>query len=421
MAVEFFDKIEESVLNPMKSGIAATLAPLNKYFRTIKVRTEVIGELDAKNNPIDGNGGRWIGERGDGLWVPDNKEMLSKYGIDGIRYKDGQPDFSAVRKGDLVRIKGFSVNRAQNFAKADAAYAKANGLTPEAVKAMRKNDGYTWHENPDFTMELVPREVHEAATHRGGISVLKEMTERLTKQAEETTFKQKAVVANDIALKSGLNAMALTAAVSTIDNVVKVVKGEETAQEALIDIGKDTGVAGAVGYGTTFISSVAASAMKESSHALIRTLGNLGNGCVPAAVVSFGVSIFDDAVSLAKGELDGKQFAENIGGDAASVAGGVIGGALAGAALGSVVPGAGTAAGFAVGLVGGMVGTALASAAYASAIETAKEYAPLLADKAQEAADSVVKLVKTEIPDKLHEVKLAFRQLADENNLPLRV
>jgi len=137
--------------------------------------------------PIEGHNGHWEGERGNSKWVPDddhaptryNPDQLSwrrikeNYGIDGVEYKDGQPDFSGIAKAE-VKIKDFSDDRPSNFAQADEQLALQRGCTPAEVKKWRQEHGYTWHECRDCeTLQKVPREVHNNADHSGGVSEYK--------------------------------------------------------------------------------------------------------------------------------------------------------------------------------------------------------------------------------------------------------
>ncbi|WP_301098932.1 HNH endonuclease [Otariodibacter sp.] len=145
--------------------------------------------------------GRWTGEKGDSVWIPDRDyrpeykskysrenpdnltwgEILDKYGIEGIEFKDGYPDFGPISKID-VEIDGFSSDRLKNFAKADEKTAEqwtkegkdGKVWTAEDVKNWRKENNYTWHECEDCkTMQLVPTEVHNNIPHSGGISEIK--------------------------------------------------------------------------------------------------------------------------------------------------------------------------------------------------------------------------------------------------------
>ncbi len=131
--------------------------------------------------------GEWTSERGDSKWCPDrgyipqktNPEgkswgvILKEYGIDGIEYKNGEPDFSCISKG-TVEIRGFCEDRADNFDKADIEQAKRCGCSPEEIKKWRKENGYTWHECKDMkTMQIVPSVIHNNMSHSGGISEVK--------------------------------------------------------------------------------------------------------------------------------------------------------------------------------------------------------------------------------------------------------
>jgi hypothetical protein len=156
--------------------------PISEYDKPLAVIFE-----NMKNCPIDGNNGHWDGERGNSNWYPDPdfipgkandegktwKEILGKYGIDHIPFKDGDPDFSEICKG-TVEIEPFSDSRTDNFDKADIELAKQKECTPEEVAKWRKENGYTWHECKDMkTMQKVPSDVHNNIPHSGGISEAK--------------------------------------------------------------------------------------------------------------------------------------------------------------------------------------------------------------------------------------------------------
>ncbi|MGX3067258.1 HNH endonuclease [Ursidibacter arcticus] len=144
--------------------------------------------------------GEWAGEVGNSEWKPDSEikpdpenkkggnpdnltweEILDKYGIDGIEYKDGYPDFSSVSVGE-VTIEPFTESRDKNFRQADEKLAEqwtkegkdGKEWTARDVAEWRKENGYTWHEHQDCkTMQLVPKEIHNNTPHSGGISEIK--------------------------------------------------------------------------------------------------------------------------------------------------------------------------------------------------------------------------------------------------------
>ena len=135
------------------------------------------------------NGGNWTDKPGDSEWkpspeeIPNNPltnpehktwaEILEKYGIDSIPFKDGAPDFSEVSKG-TVEIDDFTDDRPSNFSQADEKLAEQKGCTPEEVAQWRKDNKYTWHECKDCkTLQKVPTEIHGNVPHSGGISEYK--------------------------------------------------------------------------------------------------------------------------------------------------------------------------------------------------------------------------------------------------------
>jgi len=175
------NRFADSPLGKMSEGKVFD-KPMSEYDKPLGAIRENI-----KNCPLEGSNGQWNGERGDSTWYPDrdsmpgkcnpeNKtwgEILDKYRIDGITFKDGEPDFSEISKG-TVEIEPFSTERTDNFDKADIELAKQKGCTPEEVAKWRKENGYTWHECKDMrTMQKVPSEVHSNIPHSGGISEAK--------------------------------------------------------------------------------------------------------------------------------------------------------------------------------------------------------------------------------------------------------
>ncbi len=175
------DKADMGLLEKSNEDIATELEEAKEtYYEILEIEPVLTNEY--KHCPVEN--GEWSGERGNSTWVPDPEyipqkgnpegktwqEILEKNGIEGIEFKDGEPDFSEISKGD-VKIEPFSENRSDNFDKADIELAKQKGCTPEEVAKWRKENDYTWHECKDMeTMQKVPCEVHNNIPHSGGIS-----------------------------------------------------------------------------------------------------------------------------------------------------------------------------------------------------------------------------------------------------------
>lgn len=216
---------------------------------------------------------------------------------------------------------------------------------------------------------------------------------------------------NSEGLNSGKQAAMMTFAVSTVDNVSKIIDGEIEIDEAVANIVTETGTSAVIGYGTGLAEGAVRTVITNSSNELI---SKVGNTCLPAAVVSFGVESYEDVAAFARGEIDGGVLAYNLGENAAGIAGSFVGGA-AGGAIGSV---AGTVGSFAGSVVGGTIGCALAVEAYQTAVELGAEGAEIIADKAQEFATNVIDTVSEVVPDALNDVKVAFSEFTANVKLP---
>ena len=176
-----------------RSELSKLAQSMDKLTDEKDIDKPIAKELDeVKGCPIEGNGGHWEGERGNSKWFPNRDEIpknpltnpdgltwgqiLDKYGIDGIEFKNGEPDFSPVAKG-TVEIDHFTDNRygkEGNFDQACERLAEQRGCTKEEVKVWMKENKYTWHERSDCkTMDKVPTEIHGNIRHSGGISEAK--------------------------------------------------------------------------------------------------------------------------------------------------------------------------------------------------------------------------------------------------------
>lgn len=133
----------------------------------------------------DSDRGEWEGERGESKFIPNDqeiKDILKKYGLDGITYKDGIPDFSEVSEATVI-IDNMTENRAENFKQCDEKCAEQwnkeardgrTDWTARDVAQWRKENGYSWHERNDMkTCDLVPTKINDYFGHLGGVAECK--------------------------------------------------------------------------------------------------------------------------------------------------------------------------------------------------------------------------------------------------------
>lgn len=151
--------------------------------------------------PKEGVKGTWEGEKGESkfkpnLELPENAKLAEKmkeYGIDGIEYKNAEPDFSNCSEA-TVKIDNMTEHRPDyfddegnrrdgNFTQAEKKLADQfnaeakdgkTDWTHQEVEKYRKNNNLSWHERCDKkTMDLVPSEIHSKFGHLGGCAECK--------------------------------------------------------------------------------------------------------------------------------------------------------------------------------------------------------------------------------------------------------
>lgn len=152
--------------------------------------------LERTSSDVNPMLGSYTGERGESKYIPSRRtvagikviEILKEYGLDGIDYRNAEPDFEVCSEAD-VKIKRMTSNRENyadengiprlgNFKQADIECAKKwnaekrdnkTDWTGREVEEYRKKHKLTWHEKCDTeTMVLVRTEINDFFKHSGG-------------------------------------------------------------------------------------------------------------------------------------------------------------------------------------------------------------------------------------------------------------
>ena len=133
---------------------------------------------DERINQTPVNNGSWTGDRGESKFISELDEVndvLKKYDIDGIEYKDGIPDFSPVSEGEVIH-PDMSIDRNKNFRVADELLAEQLGVSRKEITKLRKQGKFTWHELNDMkTMQLIPSILNSKFGHLGGVAEVKKL------------------------------------------------------------------------------------------------------------------------------------------------------------------------------------------------------------------------------------------------------
>ena len=133
---------------------------------------------DERINQTPVNNGSWTGDRGESKFISELDEVndvLKKYDIDGIEYKDGIPDFSPVSEGEVIH-PDMSIDRNKNFRVADELLAEQLGVSRKEITKLRKQGKFTWHELNDMkTMQLILSILNSKFGHLGGVVEVKKL------------------------------------------------------------------------------------------------------------------------------------------------------------------------------------------------------------------------------------------------------
>ena len=124
----------------------------------------------------DSSLGTWTGKRGESTFIPSDpklREILqTQYGVDGVTYTNGVPDFSSFSVGtvEIFNMHGGPNGRNTNFSMAYEQLSLQTGKSVTELKEMVKTNKLTWHEcNNMITMQLVPTRINSYFGHTGGV------------------------------------------------------------------------------------------------------------------------------------------------------------------------------------------------------------------------------------------------------------
>lgn len=168
-------------------------------------------------------------------------------------------------------------------------------------------------------------------------------------------------ISNRAGFEGAKNSAAICGGISAVQNFVSVVKGDKSADEAVLDTALDTGKAAAMGYATNYIGSALTGIMKNAPS---KTLQAITKSNLPSVVAVSVLEVGKTLAKYGKGEIDGVQCLNELGekgtGMLASSAGAAIGQAII------PIPVVGA-------LVGSMVGYAMSTAYYNSIVSVLNE------------------------------------------------
>lgn len=304
-------------------------------------------EVDSAGNVINGSGSqmKFVGSSPYELLKKLNSNKFQKY-IDADAILDiADDDYDA-----LMGVNGNPgiIDQEIDRLKKQAERAKKNG-NPELAKSKQAQiDKYRKIKKNLRKSGITRKEAIEARLHPG-LSTVKDIA-RVAHQAGKEQAKYGAAISGSI---------------SIVKNMVALVNGEKTPEDAAQDVVLDTGKGAVVSYTTAFAGTAIKGGMQNAPSAYVRSLAktNLASGLVTTTL-----SVGKTMRCYFKGDIDGAECIEELGQNGVGEMGSAIFSAIGVAAA----PGALSVIG---GLAGATFGYAAATAIYqelATALRDAK-------------------------------------------------
>lgn len=208
---------------------------------------------------------------------------------------------------------------------------------------------------------------------------------------------------------------AVPLAVEAIRKMIDVAQGKESFSDAAKDMGK-VAVNVAVAGGTNkILVDVVSSQLSNSKSAFLRNIAS-SNGV--AQIITVAALVQESAVRYINGEIDGKEFIEEIGTKGTTMVAGMIGGEIGseiggiiGATIGTAIPGLGTGVGYVAGrVVGQVLGVIITTVACSGIMMVYNTYKHLNDYKLKE---SQIRKLEAEALREMENQRKKFRQIIE--------
>ena len=202
--------------------------------------------------------------------------------------------------------------------------------------------------------------------------------------AKLSTAKSIAKISHQAGVKTAETAALIGGSASLVRNIVGMCKGEVEADEAAVNVVKDTAQSAAMGYGTGFVGSAIKGAMQNSASEYTQALAKTN---VAGTIVAVTVSASKTLAQYFSGEIDGIECMEKLGEQGTGMIASSMFTVVGQVAIPIPVVG---------GLIGGMVGYALSSATYGILMDSLKEAKIAREERIaiEKACDEHIKLIR---------------------------
>lgn len=170
------------------------------------------------------------------------------------------------------------------------------------------------------------------------------------------TVKEVHRVSHNAGMEGAKSGAIIGGGIATVQNIVDVIKGKKSFDEAVVDISKTTAISAGTGYLTTYGSTALKGYMQNCSTNLVRSLSKTN---IPVVMATTVVSSVKSITKYFSGEISGTECLKNIGKTGASTITSMTYGAVGQCLIPVPIVGA---------MVGSMIGYTLCSLCYGNLI-----------------------------------------------------
>ena len=169
------------------------------------------------------------------------------------------------------------------------------------------------------------------------------------------------------------NAALFTGSISIVKNIVSYYKGDEDANEAILNVAKDTGSSATLAFSTASFGSVIKGYFQNSDSTALRSVSK---SSLPSAAVTLAINTAKVMTQYFKGEISGVECFENLGREGTGMLATAFGftvGTAVGEKIGAVIGQTVIPIPIVGGIFGGIIGYTISSACYGIILDALKD------------------------------------------------
>lgn len=352
------------------SSLLDTVVSVNNMNQTANSDLGITQEYDRSNYDNPYAHGKFKDKAFENKHGEINKTAIDENGKLVYRYKDDAKARFGEQKGESVvadadhidALKSIHERHKHNPFLSDSdikevgnrGWKEDDDMKHGNFQLMRASENRSKQESSDFVEGIKEGNIKKASK---GLRAQTETDLLLTQRAAQNAGREFVTGATDILVNS-----AIPLTTEAVRKLINVAQGKESLSDAAKEMGKTTVKVAVAGGTNRLLVDVISSQLENSSSAALKSIARSNQ---VAQIIAVAAIVQESAVKYINGEIDGKEFIDEVGVKGATMVAGMIGGqvgreigGIIGAAIGTAaipIPGVGTGVGYVAGEVVGQV------------------------------------------------------------------